>query len=699
MSASSRSTGILLLLATIGVACSLGGGEKAACITKDDCRAGRVCMDGHCQAQAGGGDAAAGTGGAGDAATADGSEVGGGSAGAGDGPGAGGTAGNTADATGGDGTGTGGAGAGGSGIEPIPGATLASLCPECAPGCGDSKQTGNEACDDGNFVDSDDCSNDCQLPRCGDGITQRNEYCDEGQGGGLRCTADCNWVKFRDVAAWGRHGCAVRVNGSVVCFGQCFTSECDPPKGAFQAIAAGEETSCGLREDGTVSCWGSVTTAPEGTFEQIAAGKGFACARRGEAAGGTVTCWGDGPGGVSPPGSFRRIAAGAEAACGIQPNGRVSCWGQPQAVVAMAPTGSFEEIAVGTGGACAIGTGGSRCWGGELPHPQSDLRGIFVGNKRACGLRDGQVVCWHGMDPDISGLGSPRPAGRMVKAAVTDEQTCALGEDGLVSCWGWLSGAGEYSPTARPLRQAVSPSGRLVLLSLDGSLPPDSHGPKPSGPFVQSDFFKHGCAVRADGSVACWGFDQDGDTRPAPGSYRQVVVGDSFSCGLLVSGEVACWGANDEGQSAPPAGPFVRLSAGYRHACGLHSDGKVECWGGESRWQPHPAPAGEFVELTSGGDASCAVKVDGSVNCWGPGGLGRILPPQQIRRLSVGESTACGLSPTGQPECWGSGYSARMRPRGGFRSVTATQGTCGMRRNGTLVCWSGNRIINRDNEL
>jgi hypothetical protein len=336
-----------------------------------------------------------------------------------------------------------------------------------------------------------------------------------------------------------------------------------------------------------------------------------------------------------------------------------------------------------------------------VPNPGSDVRGLFVGSKRACGLRNGEVVCWHGMDPYYPGSGVPPPAGRVVKGALMDDQTCALGEDGLVTCWGWVGGPGEYSPTARPLRQAVSPSGRLVPLYLDGSIPPDSNGQKPIGPFVQSDVFNHsnGCAVRQDGSVACWGHDMNGNTRPAPGSYRQVVMGHAFGCGLLMGGEVACWGANDLGQSAPPGGPFVRLSGGYHHTCGLRADGQIACWGGDARWQQHATPAGQFVELASGSEEACAVRADGGTVCWGPSDFARILPPQQLRRLGVGPEAGCGLTATGQPECWSIGYYPPIRPRGGFRSVTGHQGLCGMRRNGTLVCWSGQRIINRDNEL
>ena len=47
--------------------------------------------------------------------------------------------------------------------------------------CGDGfVQLGVEECDDGNGVDNDDCTNSCTLSVCGDGITSINEECDDG---------------------------------------------------------------------------------------------------------------------------------------------------------------------------------------------------------------------------------------------------------------------------------------------------------------------------------------------------------------------------------------------------------------------------------------------------------------------------------------------------------------------------------------
>jgi cysteine-rich repeat protein len=48
------------------------------------------------------------------------------------------------------------------------------------PACGDGIVQAGEACDDGNTVNGDGCTNACTLPACGDGIVQAGEACDDG---------------------------------------------------------------------------------------------------------------------------------------------------------------------------------------------------------------------------------------------------------------------------------------------------------------------------------------------------------------------------------------------------------------------------------------------------------------------------------------------------------------------------------------
>ena len=71
----------------------------------------------------------------------------------------------------------------------------------------------------------------------------------------------------------------------------------------------------------------------------------------------------------------------------------------------------------------------------------------------------------------------------------------------------------------------------------------------------------HSCALKTDGTVWCWGRNDDGQlglgdtidrtTPQAVGGLNdvlQIVAGSKHTCALTASGEVACWGANYSGQ-------------------------------------------------------------------------------------------------------------------------------------------------------
>ena len=104
--------------------------------------------------------------------------------------------------------------------------------------------------------------------------------------------------------------CAVRTDGSVVCWGDGYgglplaMSE-RPPEGAFISVSVGNTHSCGVRTDGSVACWGydhlGQSSPPEGEFVSVSAGEYHTCGIKADA---SVTCWGsDNDGQSSPPGA------------------------------------------------------------------------------------------------------------------------------------------------------------------------------------------------------------------------------------------------------------------------------------------------------------------------------------------------------------------------------------------------------------
>ncbi len=52
------------------------------------------------------------------------------------------------------------------------------------------------------------------------------------------------------------HSCGVKLDGSVVCWGDNQYGQSSPPAGAFSSVVAGYSHTCGVTFDGGVRCWG-----------------------------------------------------------------------------------------------------------------------------------------------------------------------------------------------------------------------------------------------------------------------------------------------------------------------------------------------------------------------------------------------------------------------------------------------------------
>jgi len=124
------------------------------------------------------------------------------------------------------------------------------------------------------------------------------------------------------------------------------------------------------------------------------------------------------------------------------------------------------------------------------------------------------------------------------------------------------------------------------------------------------------CAVQADGTVACWGDDEYGEigsppqdtcfkspctTTPAGvagvDGVTAITAGDEFACALIADGTVRCWGFNGYGQlgdgttdnSSTPVVVqglegvvAVSASTDGDFACALKADHTIWCWGSDA---------------------------------------------------------------------------------------------------------------------
>ena len=252
--------------------------------------------------------------------------------------------------------------------------------------------------------------------------------------GVVRCSDGDRW---RDVAAGeaievglgAEHACALRRDGTVVCWGRNERGQLGdgatepraepvPVAGVsdVEAIAVGAAHACALTRSGTVWCWGGfprvddIAASPDTPEELLAA-----AAQRPP----PITRAEPVPG----LGRALRIAAYGNASCAVTSGGRVACWpgylGQGARAEPLPWPDDAARLAMGALGACVVrASGGAACWGHTAGDGRtravvpSAVRGIdgavelAVGSDRACALREsGEVVCFR-PDGELVALGS-----------------------------------------------------------------------------------------------------------------------------------------------------------------------------------------------------------------------------------------------------------------------------------------------------
>jgi alpha-tubulin suppressor-like RCC1 family protein len=347
---------------------------------------------------------------------------------------------------------------------------------------------------------------------------------------------------------------------------------------------------------------------------------------------------------------------------------------------------------------------------------------ITAGAYHTCAIMDnGSVSCWGGnwdgqlgdgtntdrnTPTQISSFGEGRTA---VALTAGEYHTCVILDDGSVSCWGYneYGQLGDGTTTARNTTTQTSSLGTdrtAVAINAGGY---------------------HTCAILDDGSVSCWGrnwagqlgdgtsTDRDTPTQTSSlGTDRTAVAitaGKFHTCAILDDGSVSCWGYNGYGQlgdgtttnrNTPTQTSTlgtdrtaVAITAATRHTCAILDDGSVSCWGYNSKGQlgdgtstdrdtpTQTSSLGEgrtAVAITGGDYHTCAILDDGSVSCWGLnnyyGQLGdgtttdRYTPTQTSSlgtgrtavAISAGEEHTCAILNDGTVSCWGNNGDGQL---------------------------------------
>jgi alpha-tubulin suppressor-like RCC1 family protein len=325
----------------------------------------------------------------------------------------------------------------------------------------------------------------------------------------------------------GGHSCSplpVRVEGA-------------PP---LVGLSVGGNHACGLNSDGAAWCWGFGqcgqlgTRALEHCMTHRAKGADLACSRKAVA--------------VQIDVRFRAITAGFQHTCALTAEGVAWCWGLndvTQLGVMDAPD-TCQVVDQPVPAPCSLRPLQVRT--------DSRFKDLAAGGHQACALDSlGTAWCWGGR----SGLPAPLAVSQTFRTiAVGIDKACALDPDGVAWCWGRFALGPALQSTHGPRNMAGQGTAADVAAWKFRSL---------------AIGMEHVCGLRVDGSIWCWGDNRqgqlgvfhgeylgmvgsgaEGSNKPvrasAEGSFMAAAAGDAHTCALRTDGTVACWGRNDHGQ-------------------------------------------------------------------------------------------------------------------------------------------------------
>ena len=244
--------------------------------------------------------------------------------------------------------------------------------------------------------------------------------------------------------------------------------------------------------------------------------------------------------------NFVHVSTGSFHTCAILVNGSVSCWGSGHMI-------GIEDP-----------------WPSELRYTPSQTASfganrttiaISAGGQHTCAiLEDGSVSCWGHSNNNLGQIGDGTTNNRYIPTQTSSlgenrtavaisagyDHTCVILDDGTVSCWGnGVGGLGDGTYNERYI-----PTQTLSL------------GENRTAVAISAGYY-YTCVILDDGTVSCWGNNAQGQLGDGTTTDRNTptqtpiswegkkaigISTDEHTCVILDDGTVSCWGMNSNGK-------------------------------------------------------------------------------------------------------------------------------------------------------
>lgn len=345
------------------------------------------------------------------------------------------------------------------------------------------------------------------------------------------------------------------------------------------------------------------------------------------------------------------------------------------------PTASCSTASMGTackarkvstqdGNSCVItADGGVKCWGndyGAIPATVAGLTDVIDIKSspfaNCAFIKDGAIKCW-GRPVGFPPTGTPHVSmtpqplstfvsglpGNIVDIELNLDSACVQTASGDAKCWGgnFFSQLGDGTRTDRSTPVDVQGSSGNTSKIAGGVNPTSASG----------------CMLAKEGSVKCWGMNNNGQVgdgtttrRDAPvgvtglaSGVKDIVAGSQSNCAVTDTGNVKCWGDPPFFDAAVPQWTPVsiaalanvtKISGGFPSTtyCALTSSGGVKCFGSD------------FMGALGDGGSSTNNSFLAAVDVVG---LGSGVVDISTARSGASETHSCAVTNAGDVKCWG----------------------------------------------